>query len=79
MWILLKDKKTDIGGRCVAGINGLTIMPNGDVLPCRPMGIKIGNVIKNTFFEMWYTSDILWKIRNYKDWECGTCNYNKIC
>lgn len=79
LWILLQDQNTNVGGRCVAGINGLTILPNGDVLPCRPMGIKVGNVIENTFFEIWYTSDILWKIRNYKNWECGRCNYNKTC
>ncbi|MBU0457605.1 MAG: radical SAM protein [Nanoarchaeota archaeon] len=79
LWVLLKDKDTDVGGRCMAGINGLTILPNGDVLPCRPMGVKIGNILKQTFFEMWYTSDLLWKIRNYKHWSCGECGLGKVC
>jgi radical SAM protein with 4Fe4S-binding SPASM domain len=79
LWALLSDNDTKIGGRCVAGINGLTIMPNGDILPCRPMGVKIGNVLKNTFFEIWYTSDFLWKLRNYKIGECKSCSHGNYC
>jgi len=79
LWILLNDQYVGIGGRCVAGINGLTILPNGDVLPCRPMGVKIGNLRNQTFFEIWYTSDLLWKIRNFHDWSCGKCQFSRTC
>lgn len=79
LWILLKKEGNNVGGRCTAGLMGLTILPNGDILPCRPMGIVLGNILKNTFFEVWYLSDILWKIRNYKDWKCGKCENNFTC
>ena len=79
LWILLKNNHNNAGGRCMAGVNGLTILPNGDVFPCRPMGIKIGNLLKQSFFEIWYTSDLLWKIRNFKDWNCGKCEFSRAC
>jgi radical SAM protein with 4Fe4S-binding SPASM domain len=79
LWCLLKDSDTDLGGRCVAAYNGLTVLPNGDVLPCRPMGVVVGNILKNTFFEIWYTSDFLWKVRNMSRKGCEKCNNYELC
>ena len=42
LWNLIENGNHKLGGRCLAGYNGLTIMPNGNVLPCRAMGKSLG-------------------------------------
>jgi radical SAM protein with 4Fe4S-binding SPASM domain len=37
---------------CSAGKGGITILPNGDVYPCRRLPIKIGNIKEQTLFEV---------------------------
>ncbi len=62
-------------GGCAAGISGLTIMPDGEVLPCRRLPISIGNVRKDSLREIWSTSDVLNDLRDrdkYKG-KCGSC------
>ncbi len=66
---------------CSAGYDCLTPMPNGDVLPCRRLPIKVGNVKEKTLFEIWYESNILWKLRNLKNFSetCRNCNFWRDC
>jgi len=63
----------DIGGMCSIGMDSMTIMPDGTVYPCRRLPIPIGNLRNDTLFKIWYTSDLLWQIRN-KDNLKGKCN-----
>jgi radical SAM protein with 4Fe4S-binding SPASM domain len=63
-------------GGCAAGISGLTIMPDGTVVPCRRLPVPIGNVRKDSLREIWSMSPVLNDLRNktkYKG-KCSTCN-----
>ena len=60
---------------CAAGVSGLTILPNGNVTPCRRLPLSLGNVRKNSLRRIWATSPILEALRDrsrYKG-KCGTC------
>jgi len=63
-------------GGCAAGISGLTIMPDGTVVPCRRLPVPIGNVRKDSLREIWSMSPVLNDLRDktkYKG-KCSTCN-----
>lgn len=62
-------------GGCAAGVSGITILPDGTLTPCRRLGIPIGNILKDSFREVWATSPVLESIRTrtlYKG-RCGAC------
>jgi radical SAM protein with 4Fe4S-binding SPASM domain len=62
-------------GGCAAGISGLTIMPDGTVVPCRRMPVPVGNVRKDSLREIWSMSSVLNDLRDktkYKG-KCRTC------
>lgn len=63
-------------GGCAAGISGMTIMPDGTMLPCRRMPIPIGNVKRDSFREVWAVSDVLNDLRDRSKYrgKCGACN-----
>ena len=71
----------DLGGMCSIGIDSLTILPDGTVLPCRRLPIPIGNLKKDSIFKIWYTSDLLWKIRNKNNLKgkCKGCDLIPRC
>ena len=62
-------------GGCAAGISGLTIMPDGTVVPCRRLPVPLGNVRKDSLREIWSSSKVLNDLRTrsrYKG-KCGSC------
>lgn len=75
-----KPDNRDLGdialGGCAAGISGLTIMPDGTMLPCRRMPIPLGNIRRDSFREVWATSDVLNDLRDRSKYKgkCGSCN-----
>lgn len=77
LWRLIDEK---YGSLCPVGINSIAILPNGDVLPCRRMPIKIGNLKRESLYKIWYGSELLWKIRK-KDYKgkCGICSDKNEC
>ncbi|UCH79851.1 MAG: radical SAM protein [Nitrospiraceae bacterium] len=63
-------------GGCAAGISGLTIMPDGTVVPCRRLPVPVGNIRKNSIREIWAMSPVLNDLRDrgkYKG-KCRTCD-----
>jgi AdoMet-dependent heme synthase len=62
-------------GGCAAGVSGLTILPDGTMVPCRRLHIPIGNIRKDSFREVWATSGILEALRNRSRYhgKCGFC------
>lgn len=62
-------------GGCAAGISGLTILPDGTVVPCRRLPIPIGNVREDSLREIWANSEVLEKLRDRGQYRgrCGTC------
>ena len=75
----IKEEYGDRGdsplGGCAAGLSGLTILPDGTLLPCRRMHIPLGNIRKDSFREIWATSDVLEAIRDRRRYKgkCGNC------
>lgn len=53
---------------CCAVMRGeaFTLLPSGDVLPCRRLPIKIGNIYENSFWEIYY-SEKMKEIRDLRN------------
>ncbi len=74
-----RAKATDVpvqialGNMCAIGINSLTILSEGTVLPCRRLPIPIGNTKNDSIYDIWNTSKLLWEIRDKSNLK-GKCN-----
>jgi len=69
------------GGICSIGLDGLCILPDATVLPCRRLPIPIGNLKDDSLLKIWHTSDLLWEIadkRNLKG-KCNSCEFITRC
>jgi len=68
---------------CAAGMpNGyITILPNGDVIPCMLLQVKLGNTREESVVKVWETSPILRNLRSRQlvEGECGRCRYRDVC
>lgn len=71
----------DFIGGCGAGRNYCSIEYNGDMQPCVFIPIKIGNVLKDGFKNLWENSDVLKKLRDRELLKngCGECKYKYVC
>lgn len=78
LWCLISD---NIGGFCPAGLSCLAILHDGTVLPCRRLEIPLGNILIDGIFKIWYTSTVLWHLRdkNHLHKECRTCTHIANC
>ncbi len=67
--------------KCSAGNTLLAILPNGDVLPCRRLPIKVGNVLTEKLTNIYTESNLLQKVISpeKKDDECLQCYYKESC
>ncbi len=68
LWIntvhLNTKEEAKIGGFCPVGLTSLAILWDGTVLPCRRLNIPIGNILSDGLFKIWYSSELLWNIRD---------------
>lgn len=71
----------NIGGFCPVGLTALAILHDGTVLPCRRLEIPIGNILTDGLFKIWYTSSVLWDIRNKNKLKgkCHNCEKLAYC
>lgn len=53
------------GAPCIIGTDGIAIMPDGTVFPCRRFPLSIGNMLEVSLKDIWETSSILNKLRNF--------------
>lgn len=84
LWINTKSEANDndkVGGFCPVGLTALAILWDGTVLPCRRLEIPIGNILEDGLFKIWYSSDVLWKIRdkNNLKGKCKKCKKLSSC
>jgi len=79
--LLLKQFWINAPVGCHAGINYLSLRPNGDVYPCPFLQIKVGNIREQSLTEMWYGSELLKTLRNRSllSGKCGDCEYREVC
>lgn len=66
---------------CVAGYSSVTILPNGDVYPCRRLPIYVGNVLSQSFEDIFYNSKEMQKLRDPSNLneKCKNCSYSNEC
>lgn len=71
------------GRGCAAGMpNGyITILPNGDVIPCMLLQINLGNIRERSITEIWNNSPILSKLRcrDLLEGACKECLHRDEC
>ncbi|MFW6110534.1 MAG: radical SAM protein [Thermoproteota archaeon] len=66
---------------CHAGIQYLSLRPNGDVYPCPFLPVKVGNIREQSLTNIWYESEVLKELRDRRNLkgECGSCEYRESC
>jgi len=66
---------------CVAGYSSVTILPNGDVYPCRRLPIYVGNVLNQSLEDIFYNSKEMQKLRDPENLngKCKNCPYSDKC
>jgi radical SAM protein with 4Fe4S-binding SPASM domain len=91
LWVLTDPKRAEkkvrmpfqreAGAMCSVGMDSLCILPNATLLPCRRLPIPLGNLTKDSIFKIWYTSDVLWKIRDKRNLKgkCNSCEFIPRC
>lgn len=79
-WIKLphRNKKPALlGAPCAVGADGLCIMPNADVFPCRRFNLSVGNLLKQELTDIWQNSEVLKATRDKQNLK-GKCNSCEI-
>ena len=70
----------DFAYGCTAGDTLLTVMENGDLVPCRRMPIVIGNLFDRSMYDLYINSDVLKELREKKiPDECMSCEHSEVC
>jgi radical SAM protein with 4Fe4S-binding SPASM domain len=71
---------TGFGG-CSTGLTYAGLTASGDLLPCVPAPIKLGNLLEQDLREIWIHNDLLNHIRNRKALKgsCKKCAYSGLC
>ncbi len=66
---------------CIAGLYYCRVYPNGDITPCPYLPVKLGNVRKESFKEIWFSSPMLKTLRDpfSLKGKCGVCEYRDLC
>ena len=64
-----------LGAPCVIGVDGLCIMPEGSVFPCRRFPVSIGNLLETPLKQIWEQSGLLQELRKKENLKgrCGRC------
>lgn len=73
---LTKGDMELLGAPCIVGIDGLCIMPEGTVLPCRRFPVSMGNLLNDSLKQIWETSELLAALRKKENLrgKCGRCD-----
>jgi radical SAM protein with 4Fe4S-binding SPASM domain len=68
-------------GGCSAGLTYAGLTASGDLLPCVPAAIKLGNLLEQDLKEIWVHNQLLNYIRNRKalTGSCRVCRFRYLC
>jgi len=75
-WIKLNDSTLKLlGAPCTVASDGLCIMPDATVYPCRRFNISIGNLLEDNLDKIWKDSNILNSLRKKSNLKgkCRSC------
>lgn len=65
---------------CNAGNGLLTIMPDGEVYPCRRLPVSVGNLCRESLSDIYYRNPFLRRLRNFSGpAACRSCLYKSSC
>jgi heme b synthase len=66
---------------CLGGITFCFISHVGQVQPCGYLELNCGNVQKQSFAEIWESSEVFSNLRDYGKYsgKCGRCEFIKVC
>ena len=81
MYRALQFQKThDFPYHCTAGSSLLTVMENGDLVPCRRMPIVVGNLLENNMLELYKNNKLLKELQEEAiPKECQKCEHAHLC
>ncbi len=73
--VFTNDEIEILGAPCVLGRDGLCIMPEGTVFPCRRFPISIGNLLEQSLAHIWGESELLNQLRQKENLKgrCRNC------
>lgn len=68
-------------GGCSAGLTYAGLTASGDLIPCVPVPIKLGNLLEQHLEEIWVNNELLNHIRRRRELKgaCKICAYNGLC
>jgi len=77
---IVRKLATGFGG-CSVGLTYAGLTASGDLLPCVPAPIKLGNLLEQSLEEIRINNKLLNHIRNRKKLKgsCKICEYSKLC
>jgi radical SAM protein with 4Fe4S-binding SPASM domain len=77
---IVKRLASGFGG-CSVGLTYAGLTASGDLLPCVPAPIKLGNLLEQSLEEIWVHNELLNYIRNRKALKgsCKICTYSDLC
>jgi AdoMet-dependent heme synthase len=66
---------------CLGGTGFCFVSHTGVVQPCGFLDLNCGDVTRQSFADIWKTSDIFTSLRNFKNLKgkCGLCEYKAVC
>ena len=81
MYRALQFQKTfDIPYHCSAGDTLLTVIENGDLVPCRRMPIVVGNLLKDNMYDLYKNNPVLLDLQKKEiPKECKKCANSEAC
>jgi AdoMet-dependent heme synthase len=70
------DETDVLGSGCIVAKDGMALLPDGTVLPCRRFTLPIGNIMEKPLDEIWRHSPVLnaLKDKSQLKGKCGQCN-----
>jgi len=68
-------------GGCSAGLTYAGLTASGDLLPCVPANVKLGNLLEQDLEEIWIHNELLNYLRERRQLRgnCEKCAYNGLC
>jgi radical SAM protein with 4Fe4S-binding SPASM domain len=66
--------------RCPCGVHYVRITPEGKVTPCPYMPVVAGDLMTQSFQEIWESSPVFTELRSGElGGRCGQCEYREVC
>jgi len=77
---IVRELAAGFGG-CSVGLTYAGLTASGDLLPCVPAPIKLGNLLEQSLEEIWVHNELLNHVRRREALRgsCKICGYNSLC